>query len=636
MATLSEYFRNEARDFLMTLERSLQRAPGPDAAELHRAVRGLRGTAQMAREQRIFDVVSAFESVTRSIADGALGWSDNVAARARDTIADLRVLLDRTEDDELLDARVSEAAARWREADPAPAPAPAAPVVDGGTADFREFAAREAAGIADTLDHGIQDLQTDPMDREPLTAILRRQRALLGSARLDEIPVLADILRAVEDLTRVIVKLDIGAKKEWLDIYRVARDALQTTIAPLLRDELPEGSHSVSRLRHMREELLERYGSAVEQPPPPEDSLAPPTLSHPAAPFLSSAPAARPHDAAPAPAAPPHDAARAPGAPPHDAGARPLGARPWQLAMPASSADAGSVLEDVAASELRHQPGSAISGQQGTAAGETAADDSQEADVRARRIPPAPDIAGPASHAPASHAAGSYAPASYARAHGHDAQVGAPFSDTAPADDDADVLELGEDSVVESDVSRIAAGEAGVIGDDAVMDLDEASVIENDAAAPDFDDRDEALLELDGGSVVDDDEGMLELGDYASVEESENVLELGEAEIEESGDLLEVVDAGLDQESGKLLEPGDASVEQESGELLELGDASVIDGGEDVLVLDGEGAIDNADPGALQQRVLELHDAVARATAHDPQARRALEELLTIIRRALG
>ena len=47
---------------------------------------------------------------------------------------------------------------------------------------FYEFAAREAAGIADTLDHGIQDLQTDPMDREPLTAILRRQRALLGSA----------------------------------------------------------------------------------------------------------------------------------------------------------------------------------------------------------------------------------------------------------------------------------------------------------------------------------------------------------------------------------------------------------------------------------------------------------------------
>jgi hypothetical protein len=276
--------------------------------------------------------------------------------------------------------------------------------------------------------------------------------------------------------------------------------------------------------------------------------------------------------------------------------------------MPAGSTDAGSSSEDIAASEQRHQPGNAISGHEAIAAAETSADDSHEADVRARRIPPAPDIAGPASYAPGSHGPASYAPASYAPAHGPDAHIVAPYPDTAPADvahDDADVLELGEESVVESDVSRIDVGEAGLIRDDAVMDLDEASVIENDAAAPDFDDGEGDVLELDGGSVVDDGEGMLELGDYASVGESEDVLELGEAEIDESGDLLE------------------------------LGDASVIDDGEHVLVLDGEGAADDTDPGALQ-RALELHDVVARATAHDPQARRALDELLTIIRRALG
>src|SRR5690606_18277832 len=139
------------------------------------------------------------------------------------TIDDLRVLLDGVEHEDVLDERVSEAARRWkdpRSAAPAPAPEPA----DDSTREFREFAAREAAGIADVLDRGIQDLQDDPMDREPLKAILRRQRALLGAARLDEIPVIAEILRAVEDLTRIIAKLDIGVKREWLDIYRVARD----------------------------------------------------------------------------------------------------------------------------------------------------------------------------------------------------------------------------------------------------------------------------------------------------------------------------------------------------------------------------------------------------------------------------
>jgi chemotaxis protein histidine kinase CheA len=213
----------------------------------------------MAREQRIFDVVSAFETVTRSLAGGGLAWSDQFAARARDTIADLRILLDRTEEDEQLDARVNDAAARWSNTDSAPG-LPAVSL-DVGTRELREFAAREAAGIAVALDNGIHDLQADPMDREPLRTILRRQRALLGSARLDEIPVVADILRAVEDLTRVIAKLDVGVKQEWLDIYRVARDALQSTIAPLLRDEAPEPSKAVSRLRHMRAELLERYGA---------------------------------------------------------------------------------------------------------------------------------------------------------------------------------------------------------------------------------------------------------------------------------------------------------------------------------------------------------------------------------------
>jgi chemotaxis protein histidine kinase CheA len=263
MPTLNDYFREEARELLAAAERSLDSLPAPDATQLHRAVRGLRGTAQMAREQRVYEVVTSFEAVTRSLADGALTWPDRLASRARDTIADLRVLLEGTEDDEQRDARARGAAARWEDA-----ATPSDAAVRAGTAsaaaadkDFHEYAAREAASIADALDQGIQQLQSNPMDREALRGILRRQRALLGAARLTEIPVVAEILRAVEDLTRVIAKLDVGVKQEWLDIYRVARDALQTTIAPLLRAETPEPSHAVSRLRHMRAELIERYGA---------------------------------------------------------------------------------------------------------------------------------------------------------------------------------------------------------------------------------------------------------------------------------------------------------------------------------------------------------------------------------------
>src|SRR5690606_36296035 len=133
-----------------------------------------------------------------------------------------RALVDATETEEDLDARVTDATGRWRTGPSDDIPAitapPPAPAVTGDiTNEFRAFAAREAGGIAETLDRGILDLQEDPMNREPLRTILRRQRALLGSARLDEIPVVAEILRAIEDLTRMIVKLDIGVRREWLD-----------------------------------------------------------------------------------------------------------------------------------------------------------------------------------------------------------------------------------------------------------------------------------------------------------------------------------------------------------------------------------------------------------------------------------
>ncbi|MEX0907095.1 MAG: hypothetical protein WD054_02100 [Gemmatimonadota bacterium] len=264
MATLTEYFDAHAREVLARLDRGLQRLPQPDAAELQRAARELRGTAQMAREDRVFHTVAAFESVARALAANALSWSEDLADRARATISDLRVMIERGEGDAELDARAAAAIARWiDDGGPTGTADDAQTAPDDGSAlgEFREFAAREVAAIGDALDAGVQQLAASPMDREPLKMILRRQRALLGAARLEEIPVVAEILRAVEDLTRVIAKLDVAVKQEWLDSYRVAREGLKGTIEALQRNEDPPPTHALSRLRHMREELLERYGT---------------------------------------------------------------------------------------------------------------------------------------------------------------------------------------------------------------------------------------------------------------------------------------------------------------------------------------------------------------------------------------
>ncbi|HEX2167252.1 MAG TPA: hypothetical protein VHG09_08420 [Longimicrobiales bacterium] len=572
MPTLNEYFRTEARDFLNTLERSLERTPAPDADELHRAVRGLRGTAQMAREQRVFDVVSALESVTRSMAGGALAWSDNIAARARETIADLRALLDGAEDEERLDERVSDAAGRWREADPDPVPVAEPPVVDPGTSEFREFAAREAAAISDALDHGVTDLQADPMNREPLMTILRRQRALLGSARLEEIPVIADILRAVEDLTRVIVKLDVGVKQEWLDIYRVARDALQTTIAPLLRDELPQSSNSVSRLRHMREELLERYGSAVEQPPPAEDPLARTTP--------------------PVTAAPRHET--------HTAPAHTPPVRPFM--GPARSTPPASPSPSPAATASAPPAGT-----------------SPPAPASALRAPSTPVsstppwLQRPASPPP-------IAPPEPAE------------SDTAGDDYEPQMLDLSEDAVVDGDTGMLELDEESVVGaegsaggDDGVLELDDESVVPEETATSDLAEdsvvsEDTAMFDLDEESVAPDETALLDLGEESVAGDDTALLDLGEESVVEGeAGVLELDEEDVGDESNTAGATGVLQLDEE-----DVGARSDTDG---ATVPDRQEAL---------QRALELRDVIAKAAAHDPRAREALTELYDLIRSTLG
>src|SRR5215211_3866747 len=94
MATLTEYFETEAHDYLAQLDRDLER-PRPDAALLQRIARALRGSAQMAREERVVRVAGMLEAVARGVVDGGMSWSLELAARARQTVADLRVLVDR-------------------------------------------------------------------------------------------------------------------------------------------------------------------------------------------------------------------------------------------------------------------------------------------------------------------------------------------------------------------------------------------------------------------------------------------------------------------------------------------------------------------------------------------------------------
>jgi chemotaxis protein histidine kinase CheA len=269
MPTLHDYFQEESAACLGQLE-TLAASTSASGADVLRLARALRGTAHMAREERAYRAALSLETAARALADGSMAWSDDTRDRLRLTVGDLRVLVDASGGAEALDACVAAVRERWAAVDAEPAAhAPAGDAVSTPASSddaFQDFAAREIAAIARVLENGVDALIADPKDREPLKAILRRQRPLLGTARLDELAVIAESLRAVEDISRVIARLDVGIKDEWLDVFRCARDIMRAASTALDNGEQPAHTNALSRLRTLHSELLERYG-AVETGP---------------------------------------------------------------------------------------------------------------------------------------------------------------------------------------------------------------------------------------------------------------------------------------------------------------------------------------------------------------------------------
>lgn len=303
MPSVRDFFVTEANEVIAQLNKLVQRLDGgsTDTAELQRHSRTLRGSAQMAREDRVYRAALGLEAAARSVTSGALAWSADFSSRIQRTLEDLNALVRGGEAEDAADLRVRRTLDRWKEigiALPEEVPQAAASAqVSEASRQFRQFAAHEVAGIIAEMEVSLETLQAEPRNRDPLKSILRRQRALLGAARLEEIPVIAEALRATEDLTRVIAKLNVPVKEEWLAVFRSARDVLKASLEPLQKGEVPGHTPALSKLRTMRQELLDRYGqgedpatSALATPAaPPTAPPAPPQAPLPVAQPLSSA-----------------------------------------------------------------------------------------------------------------------------------------------------------------------------------------------------------------------------------------------------------------------------------------------------------------------------------------------------------
>ncbi|HEY0304572.1 MAG TPA: hypothetical protein VGC44_06355 [Longimicrobiales bacterium] len=317
MATLREFFVTEATDYLLQLADAVQQLDtgSGDTRELHKKTRALRGSAQMAREDRVYRAALSLEAAARSLAGGIANWSEDISSRIRRTLEDIESLVKADEAEDAAEGRVKRTLERWQDiADLPPETQSSAPPASEASRQFQQFAAHEVAGIVNEMEAGLVTLASDPRNRDPLKAILRRQRALLGAARLDEIAVVAEALRATEDMTRVIAKLNVPVKEEWLSVFRSARDVLKAAVEPLRRGEVPGQTPALSKLRTLRQELLDRYGEgeavAIIGGPTPAPAHAPEPQVSPISRAFSSP--ASPPPAPQAAAAPPAPVAPAP------------------------------------------------------------------------------------------------------------------------------------------------------------------------------------------------------------------------------------------------------------------------------------------------------------------------------------
>src|ERR1043166_4729349 len=158
---MSDFFALEAGEYLERLDGLLAAGDGPNADELVRLARALRGSALMANHHAIARTAAALESLARAVREGRRAWDPQTKQLAVRGVDDLKIFVRR--------------APAWSDADTAKADAlsqeleqlagrPSAQVraaeALGLDAGARAFVAREGAAIASRSEEHTSELQS--------------------------------------------------------------------------------------------------------------------------------------------------------------------------------------------------------------------------------------------------------------------------------------------------------------------------------------------------------------------------------------------------------------------------------------------------------------------------------------------
>jgi chemotaxis protein histidine kinase CheA len=207
---IDDFFVLEASEYLDRLAVLAGGSTAPNADELVRFTRALRGSALMANQQPIARASSGLEHLVRGFRDGKRTWDHDLTSLTREAVDMLRTLVERvrswTPDDTARAERLAlqlEAAA----GSGGRTSGSSAIINDSGV---RAFLARESAALGSVLDQGARSLLGGSASAETLQAIQRRMQPLRGLAALNDYPPLPDLLDGIERALVGVSRLEIG------------------------------------------------------------------------------------------------------------------------------------------------------------------------------------------------------------------------------------------------------------------------------------------------------------------------------------------------------------------------------------------------------------------------------------------
>ena len=224
---MSDFFALEAGEYLERLDALLATGDSPNADELVRLARALRGSALMANHHAIARTAAALEALARAVREGRRAWDAQTKQLAVRGVDDLKIFVRR--------------APAWSDADTAKAEAlaqeleqlagrPSAQVraaeALGLDAGARAFVAREGAAIASTLDRAAQALRANPLAHDPLQHVLRALQPLRGLAAVNDLPPLPDLLEGIERAIAELSRAGIDPPAHVSELFQAGATAI--------------------------------------------------------------------------------------------------------------------------------------------------------------------------------------------------------------------------------------------------------------------------------------------------------------------------------------------------------------------------------------------------------------------------